>query len=492
MPKPRANTSVASRDGKRKVVASAKKPARGVQSAAGLAAKETGAAIGSSTASRAKDAGRVIEAIERTHTKQVGQAASRSKAVREVAAKVKAAADRAAVEGGRSGGMEQLKGHFVEILDVDTYNAKNRLTGKKLIPRSKGNAEAYDATRIVKKRFAGGVQQKASASHVEKTIRAMEKKKPGSAKKGVLRVPKDQVEAARRKAGPRVKEVKGMEFTRQEATIRLDKGVGDVAHTGTTAASQMRALGKAGLTGATVSIVIGGLADIPALRRGDLNRRDYGENRAVDAAEGATGAMLGTGVATLGAAGTTAALGTAGGVSFAASAGAAGTAVVGAIGGMGSAGAAVAGILGGVTVTAALPVVAGATVAIGSGVVVGKGFKRVRRTVKARQGRRRLLTSQEHRAELTKASGESIVDATVVELTLRGRADFTVEQAHTIRESLYSMAQNPGSAAKATARLRRLGFYISDWTTRGVQFTVVHFDELIAIGFISIRPDTEV
>jgi hypothetical protein len=209
--------------------------------------KHAGTVVGTRAVGQAKDAARVIEAIERTHTNQVGRAASKPSAIKHVASKVMAAADDAAGTGRRAGGMEQLKGHFVEILDVEAYNAKNRLTGKRLIPRPKGTAEAYDATRIVNKRFAGGVQQKSSASHVEKTIKAMERKKPGSARKGVLRVPRDQVDAARRRAGGRVKEVKGMEFTRHEATSRVEKGVGDVASRGTKAASQARALGKAGV-----------------------------------------------------------------------------------------------------------------------------------------------------------------------------------------------------------------------------------------------------
>lgn len=355
------------------------------------AGPQTGVAIGKRAVGRAKDAGRVIEAIERTHTRTVGTAVSKPRAIQQVAAKVKGAADQATAEARHAGGIEQLKGHFIEILDIDAYNAKNRLTGNKLVPRLKGNAEAYDASRFIDKRFAGGVQQKSSASHIEKTIKAMEKKKLGSARKGVLRVPKDQVDTAARRTGRRVKEVKGMDFTLQEATGRLEKSVNDVARKGTKAASQARALGKAGATGALISAVVGGLTDIPAVRRREIDGRDYAENRAVDAAEGATGAALGTAAAGMGAAGATAALGTAAGASFAASAGAAGTAALSAVGGMGTAGAAVAGALGGVTATAALPAIAGAGAAIGTGMFVTKRFKRVRSSLLVRQQQRKQL-----------------------------------------------------------------------------------------------------
>lgn len=456
-----------------------------VRRGGGPASIQAGVAVGSRAVARTKDAGRVVEAIERTHTRQVGQATVKRKAIKDVASKVKTAADRAAVDGGRGGGMEQLKGHFIEILDVDTYNAKNKLTGKRLVPRVKGNAEAYDATRFINDKFAGGIQQKASASHVEKTIKAMEKKKPGSAKKGILRVPKDQVEASRRKAGGRVKEVKGMEFTRAEATKRLETGVGDVASKGVKAASQTRALGKAGAAGAATSMVIGSLTDIQALRRGDLTGRDYAEYRALDAAEGATGAVLGTAATGLSAAGATAALGTTAGASLVASAGAAGTAAITAVGGMGSAGAAVAGLLGGVTATAALPAVAGAGAAIGTGMIVGKGFRHIRKVVAHRQRGRRHLTGAGHRLQLQAGPAPGI-DATSVDLVLRGRTDFTGVEARVIREYLDAIAAAPSQAVRLQARLRRLGFYVSDWSARGDGLTAEGFDHLVSNGLIGI------
>jgi hypothetical protein len=241
------------------------------------------------------------------------------------------------------------------------------------------------------------VQQKSNAAGINKAIAQMERTKPGSACKGTARVPKDHVAAARRKAldpttgKPRIR-VKGMEFTSDEAGRRLDHGLSDVAKQGTKAGSQIRALAKGGAIGAAVSVGMGAVGEAGALRRGDVTAREFGENRVVDAAEGATGAVVGTLAASTGGAAATAVItGTAAGASAAASAGAAGTALVGVVGGFGSGGAAVAGVLGGVTATAALPVIAGGALALGSGIVIAKSFKHVRRSVTTRQQQRREL-----------------------------------------------------------------------------------------------------
>ncbi len=78
----------------------------------------------------AANARMLADTIECTYTRQFEQAASRSQMLRETAAKIQAAAEKAAKGGTRAGGREHLKGHFIERLDVSTYNAKNRFTGK--------------------------------------------------------------------------------------------------------------------------------------------------------------------------------------------------------------------------------------------------------------------------------------------------------------------------------------------------------------------------
>ena len=109
--------------------------------------------------------------------------------------------------------------------------------------------------------------------------------------------------------------------------------------------------------GAAINVALGAAGDAWALKRGDINPRDFAENRAVDAAEGAANAVVGMGAMAAGGMAATAALGTSAGVAAAASAGVAGTAALGALGGMGA---------------------ARGTSAIGTGVVVSKScFKRL-------------------------------------------------------------------------------------------------------------------
>jgi hypothetical protein len=361
----------------------------------------------------------VAETIESTHTRQAAQAVSRSSFLQETAAKVQAAARKAAEEGARAGGREQLKGHFIERLDISTYNAKNRLTGKVLDSRPNARNPAYDASRYIKGKFAGGVQQKSSAAGTEKAIAQIEKVKPGSARRATLRVPKDQAAKARARAGQRIR-VSEMEFTSAQAGKKLDLGIGDLAKSGAKATSTARAVGRGASVGAAVTVALGAVGDARALKRGDVSRRDFAENRAVDAAEGAANAVVGIGAMAAGGMAASAALGTTAGAGIAASAGAAGTAALGAVGGMGAAGAAAAGALGGVTVAAAAPFVVGTAAAIGTGVVVSRGFKRVRHGVRARQQKRGARPFDQPALALPAAeldeNGAPITDAVVVEV----------------------------------------------------------------------------
>src|SRR5207302_698556 len=82
--------------------------------------------------------------------------------------------------------------------------------GKQAVPRKGSTNKAYDASRVVNKNFAGAVQQKSSAAGTEKAIAQMEKVKPGSARRGTLRVPRDQVGKTKAQARGRIR-VKGME-----------------------------------------------------------------------------------------------------------------------------------------------------------------------------------------------------------------------------------------------------------------------------------------
>jgi hypothetical protein len=111
--------------------------------------------------------------------------------------------------------------------------------------------------------------------------------------------------------------------------------------------------------GAGVTVVVGGLGDAGAVRRGEIDGRDFAERRAVDAAEGATNAVVGIAAASAGGMAVTAALGTYAGTAVATSLGTAGTVGVTAISSMGALGASAGAVLGGVTVAGAAPVLIG-------------------------------------------------------------------------------------------------------------------------------------
>jgi hypothetical protein len=455
--------------------------------------KQAGTATGHAAASRAANARMVGETVERTHTRQAAQAASRSSFLRDTAAKVQAAAEKAAQEGTRAGGREQLKGHFIERLDVSTYNANNRLTGKVLDPRPNSTNPAYDASRYIKDKFTGGVQQKASAAGTEKAIAQIEKTKPGSASRATLRVPKDQAAKARARAGGRIR-VSEMEFTSDQAVKKLDQGIGDLAKSGAKATSTARAVAKGATVGAAINVALGAVSDVGALKRGDIDGRDFAENRAVDAAEGATNAVVGMGAMAAGGMAATAALGTASGAAVAASAGAAGTAALGALSGMGTAGAAAAGALGGVTVAAAAPSVIGSVAAIGTGVVVSKGFKRVRKQVKGRQKQRKPLAPGAPAVALPAAelddNGAAITDAIVVEVQTPApapRSTFTAGELDAIKKLIAALnAAEPHTMHALRQQLQTAGFDLGQWSTPANNFSPRDLDHLVATGAITV------
>jgi len=382
------------------------------------ALKQAGAATGRRAVDRAANAQLVAETIERTHTAQAAKAASRSQFLKDRAGAIQKAAEEAVEQGKHAGGREQLKGHFIEALDVKTYNAKGRLAGKKLVPRKASTNKAYDASRIVNEKFAGAIQQKSSAAGTEKAIAQMEKAKSGAARRGTLRVPRDQLGKTERQAARRIR-VKGMEFTSEQAGSKLDQGLGDVARKGGRAGSTTRATAKGAAVGAAVTVVVGVVGDADALKRGEIGRRDFAENRAVDAVEGATNAVVGVVAGGIGGAAATAALGTSAGAAAAAGAGAAGTAAVTAISGMGAIGGAAGGVLGGVTVAAAAPAVLGGAAVVASGVLVGKGYERARKKLRARQEQRRELAARNRPEALPAAeldtNDDLIVKGEVVE-----------------------------------------------------------------------------
>ncbi len=407
-----------------------------------IAAKHGGTVAGKRAVDRAANARMVGEGIVRTHPKQIRDAADTAMFVKDRAGAIKRAADRAAAEGRRAGGREQLKGVVIELRDNATYNAKNRISGKKLVPRIDGRNEAYDASRFIKGKFAGGVQQKSSAAGVEKTIARMERVKPGSAPKGVLRVPRDQVSEAQRRAAGRLKEVKGMEFTLAHADAKLDQGLVDIARNGTSAGSAARAAAKGAAVGAAISAGIGAAGDIAALTRNEISALDFAENRTIDIVEGATNALVGTAATTVGGAAATAALGTTAGAAVGGTLGSIGTAAVGTIGGMGSLGAGAAGILGGVTVGAAAPFVVGGAASVAVVWLTSKGFRRIRRHVQGRQEQRRSVGAPQIWPQVGSAGAENYWEVIVEAIAAQpqGRADSAGAEA-SVRDLLGGLSE---------------------------------------------------
>ena len=337
---------------------------------------------------QASSAKAMTDTIRRTYVRKLAEAPDTDRMVRVIASRAKEA-----FEAGSTGGPAQhLRGHFVETIDQQAYNAKGALTGRKLVAHAAPNQPTHDFNRFFrvdgKVKFAGAVQDKASANGVRKAIDRMNSTKAGSATRGTVRVPSDELGKAVKQANGQVR-VEAMDFTTEQVNKRFKQGLSDVSKHGIKAGSRVSALGKAGAIGAVVNVAIGGISEAGALERGDVTAREFTENRVVDAAEGGTSAVVGVLVADAAAVAAAGAITTSTGAAFAAAAGAAGTSAVTAIGGMGTAGALVAGALGTVTAPVAIPAIAGAAAVGATGLIVTQGFKYARRYVKRHRARRR-------------------------------------------------------------------------------------------------------
>lgn len=386
---------------------------------------------------------------------------------------------------GKTGARGRVKGHLFEDLDIAAYNKSGAAAGKSMVKRVNARNATYDASKLqLGKGFRGAVQHKSSPAGVELAIKKMEKAKPGSAARGTIRVPGDRAAEAARRAGKRAR-VQGSTVTSGQLDSTLDSGLVELAASGSKATSARRPLARGSARAALISSAVGAVTDIPSLAAGELTGRDFAENRALDAAEAvvvttvgalAAGAVVGT------TAGTAAAAAAGGAVASAAATGA------GAIAGMGSVGAAAATALGGVTAAAAGPAIVGGAVVLGVGLVIGAGFKRVRGHVNARHGARRQLRRSATAAELTVGSVESAALA----VELRGRYEFSDNEFVSIRGEVRHLDESTDKASRRqiTARLRRRGFYVSDWAPHGQRFGVIDLEALRAGGLIVIVDDS--
>lgn len=383
---------------------------------------------------------------------------------------------------GKTGARGRLKGHLFEDLDIAAYNKSGKAVGKSMAKRLDARNAAYDASKFQGGKFRGAVQHKTSPAGVEAAIKKMEKIKPGSATRGTIRVPGDRAIETAKRTGQRTR-VQGSKVTSRELENTLDSGLAELATKGSKGTSARRALAKGTAKSAMISAAVGAVCDVPALAAGDLTGRDFSENRLVDASEAvavttagslAAGALLGT------TAGTAAATAVGGAVASSAATGAA------AVAGMGSMGGAAATALGGVTAAAAGPVVVGGAVLLGVSLVVGKGFRQVRLRVRAKQAdRRRLLRSQ-----LAPRLTAGTIDGECLEIDAdpRGRCEFTEDEFGLIREEIERLVETTDSTSRhqITARLRRRGFYVSDWTLGSRGFELSDLESLLATGAITV------
>ena len=73
---------------------------------------------------------------------------------------------------------------------------------------------------------------------------------------------------------------------------------------------------------------------------------------------------------------------------------------------------------------------------------------------------------------------------------MRGRRQFTRTEVAQIREILHQVRRAERDRQKSLrGRLRRLGFYISDFSTDASGFTRSDFDELVSTGQVVVVDD---
>lgn len=417
---------------------------------------------------------------------------------------------------GQSGRRGQLKGYLFEDLDIEAYNAKNAKAGRIMKKRKNPLDPVYDADRFIDGQYAGSVQHKSSAVGASEAVSKMEQKKPGSAAKGTIRVPADQVEETLKRTHGRAR-VAGSDVTSEQLEHTLDSGLGALAKDGAKATSTRRALAKgAGKAGAT-SAAIGGLVEASALLRGDIDAMTFTKRRVQDAGEAAVatavanaaervgqasagGRAVAQGAArsavvmvavsslrdvpslvrgdlsfrdfaenrgvdaaeaaaatAVGSAATSVILATAGGAAASsavggAAASAAASVAVAAAGTGTVTGAAVATTLGGVTAAVAGPVIIGGAVVVVTGLLVGKGLKTVRRRVKGNQERRRAADETSVKASTAPTLALAEPQLVEVQLTLNGSNVFTAEQVADIRHWLLELGCDDSTARDQASR----------------------------------------
>lgn len=136
------------------------------------------------------------------------------------------------------------------------------------------------------------MQHKAAAG-AETAISKMEQRKPGSAKKGTIRVTGDQVEETRKRARGRAR-VSGSDITTEQLNSTLDSGLDELSKKGIAATSRVRATAKGACKAGATSAAIGGVTEMRELAHGNIDAKGFAANRARDAGEAAVATTVGS------------------------------------------------------------------------------------------------------------------------------------------------------------------------------------------------------
>ena len=185
---------------------------------------------------------------------------------------------------GASGALGQFRGHLFERLDAKVYNLRNARLRRQLVLRQNPHAPGYDATRFIDGQFAGGVQYKLSAGGLNKAVEKINARKPGSATRATLRVPKDQAHIATRQAAGRIR-VNSSDVSRRVVNRRSNAGLRQLSRKGSAAVSPAHQLGRSVGFAVIVGAAVGTLWDARRLYRHEMSAQEFATSRAMDAAE---------------------------------------------------------------------------------------------------------------------------------------------------------------------------------------------------------------
>lgn len=199
--------------------------------------------------------------------------------------------------GGNRGALGQLRGHLFESCDIRDYNFY-RAGAYRLVQLRKPFNRYFDAIRLdANGKFAGAVQHKLGPAGIPTAINKLEAYKPGLAKKVTFRVPKDRFKVCKQAAKGRIS-VKKSRLTSKSIGRIADCGLRELAAHGEAAMSLRRQVGRAAAKSGVVSVAVGALVDLHALSGGNLNARQFGARRGIDAAQaGITAAAAATTIA---------------------------------------------------------------------------------------------------------------------------------------------------------------------------------------------------